>query len=179
MINFKCNGPQPESGFTLIELLVVVIIIGILGSIAAPGWLSFLERQRANAVRNDLLSVIREVQEDAKQKSTERTVTLKTTTEGPAVDISNSGGFIKTELLGSNAKSIKLNSFIGGNSDPADNVSEDDVVFDYRGGVDSVPFVVQIGTNDNPVQKCLIITTLLGGISEGSGDECENPIPES
>jgi len=52
MRNFNRHSSSSESGFTLIEVLVVVIIVGILGSIAAPGWLSFLERQRANSVKS-------------------------------------------------------------------------------------------------------------------------------
>lgn len=179
MRNFNRHSSFSESGFTLIEVLVVVIIVGILGSIAAPGWLSFLERQRANSVKSDLLSALREVQENAKQQSTGRTVTFKTTATGPAIDVKNGSGTVKTQTLGSNAKSIKLKPFIGGKSNPVDNVPSNDVAFDYRGGVSTVPFVIQIGTDKNPAQKCLIITTLLGGIAEGNGNECINPDPKS
>ena len=180
MDKFNRHNSRSEGGFTLIEILVVVIIVGILGSIAAPGWLSFLERQRANNVKSDLLSALREVQEDAKQQSTGRTVTFRTTAAGPTIEVAaNSSGNVMTQALGSNAKSIKLKHFVGGNLDPADNTPSDSVAFDYKGGVSTVPFVVQIGTDENPAQKCLIITTLLGGIAEGSGAECINPDPKA
>lgn len=177
MRTFKGRTSNSENGFTLIEVLVVVIIVGVLGSIAAPGWLSFLNRQRANSVKNEFLSTFREVQADAKQQSTRRTIAFKTTSEGPAIEIGDGSGAVRTQYLGDDVKNIKVSS-LGGRLSPIDNTPYGGVEFDYRGGIvaDEFPFVVQVGTDDNPIQKCLIVTTLLGGVSEGSGYECDNPV---
>lgn len=177
MKNIKYRISNSEDGFTLIEVLVVIIIIGVLGSIAAPGWLSFLNRQRANTVKNEFMSAFREVQEDAKQQSTERTIAFKTTSEGPVIEVGNGTSLIRTQNLGDDVKNIKV-SFLGGRMNPIDNTPYGGVGFDYRGGIvaDEFPFVVQVGTDGNPIQKCLIVTTLLGGVSEGSEDECDNPV---
>ncbi|MGB7086626.1 MAG: prepilin-type N-terminal cleavage/methylation domain-containing protein, partial [Phormidesmis sp.] len=75
----KTRKTLPSSsiaGFTLIEMLVVVIIIGVLGSIAAPSWLSYLNRQRVTTVRDELKAVLKEAQTKAQQKSTSYSVVL-------------------------------------------------------------------------------------------------------
>jgi prepilin-type N-terminal cleavage/methylation domain-containing protein len=60
-------SPRPSSGFTLIEVLVVTIIIGILSAIAAPGYLSFVSRQRLNTAQSTVLGAIRDAQSKAKK----------------------------------------------------------------------------------------------------------------
>jgi prepilin-type N-terminal cleavage/methylation domain-containing protein len=179
MLNIsKKRYSQSNDGFTLIEMLVVVVIVGILGSIAAPGWLGFLNRQRVSSVRSDLLSALREAQDDAKQRSSSRTVIFRTTSQGPVVDVGPDSTHVLTQTLGSNVKNIKLNSFIGA-PNPTNHVAANSIQFDYRGGVstNSVPFVIQVKTINGSFQNCLIITTLLGGIAEASGDDCNNPNP--
>ena len=177
------NGSVSESGFTLIEALVVVVIVGILGGIAAPGWLGYLERQRISSVKSNLLNELRRVQDDSRQKAISHQITLSNTQNGPitAVQRVSRSNTVSTtyQTLGNGSEKIKLNSFVGGSADPADNTADSDVVFDERGSVDDVPFVIQIGTDNNPAHSCLIITTLLGGISEASGTECENPNPQT
>jgi prepilin-type N-terminal cleavage/methylation domain-containing protein len=169
---------QQDNGFTLIEVLVVVLIVGVLSSIAAPGWLGFLNRQRVIGVRSDLLSALKEAQDDAKQRSSSRTVIFRTTSEGPVIDVGPNGTNVLTQSLGSNVKNVKLNSFIGA-PNPANHVATNTLQFDYKGGVSasSVPFVIQVKTTDGSFQNCLIVTTLLGGIAEASGDACNNPNP--
>ena len=49
--------PHATHGFTMIELMVVMIMVGVIAAIAAPSWQGFLDRQRINAVRSDLMGV--------------------------------------------------------------------------------------------------------------------------
>lgn len=171
MNSHKRNHSPNDHGFTLIELLVVVVIIGILGSIAAPGWLAFLNRQRVTAVKSDLLSAIKEAQADAKQQSTRRTIEFRNVATGPVVDIKNgSGNVIKSEPLGSNSQLVQITG------------SSTRLTFDYRGGIDTtvtpaqtVPFTISVASTNTSVTKCVIVTTLLGGLAEGTGSECTNP----
>ncbi len=60
-----------DSGFTLLEVLVTVVLIGILGGLAAPSWLSFVDIQRLNTAQGEVYSAIRQAQSQAtKEKST-------------------------------------------------------------------------------------------------------------
>lgn len=176
-----------SGGFTLIELLVIVVIIGILGAIAAPGWLGYLNRQRISSVKSDLFSTIRQTQSDAKQRSTRRRVVLRNSAEGPVVDVeevvnfeTGEGRVVKVQKMGTDVQGVEISSFVGDTTD-ADN-AQDSITFDHRGSVvatsgQTVPFTVKVESVNTSVTQCVIVSTLLGSLSEAVGDECNNPDP--
>lgn len=168
----NCSLSSRSEGFTLIELLVVVIIVGVLGSIAAPGWLGYLNRQRVSSVQTELRSILQQAQTQAQQRSASYSVVLGSTAEGPTAALSANGNIAPPVLLGSNTKNIQLATFVDITA------ASSPLEFDYRGGVsnDLIPFVIKITADDNAAtQKCLIVTNLLGGIVNAKGSACDNP----
>lgn len=171
-MNPQTSRPASASaGFTLIELLVVVVIVGILGGIAAPGWLGLLNQQRVTTVRNELRAVLKDAQTRAQQRSDKYTVTFGSTANGPTAAISTAGNTAVPVVLGSNTKNIQLSTAVS-------TTAANSLTFDYRGGipVNSVPFVIKVTANNNSTtQKCLIVSSLLGSIVDAQGATCNNP----
>lgn len=163
---------QTNAGFTLIEVLVVVMIVGTLAGIAAPGWLGYLNRQRVSSVRSELKVILQEAQTNAQQKSTSYGVVLGTSDDGPTAALSTAGNTHTTIVLGDNASSVDLMAFI------STTTTAEILTFNYRGDVseDLLPFVIKvISDNDTSTQKCLIVSSLLGGIVEAQDTACDNP----
>ncbi|MEC4816580.1 MAG: type II secretion system protein [Scytonema sp. PMC 1069.18] len=67
---------QAAAGFTLLELIAIVVMVGILGAIAAPGWLAFVNRQRVNKANDAVLGALQEAQRQAKKTKKSYSVSL-------------------------------------------------------------------------------------------------------
>ncbi|MEM9542848.1 MAG: type II secretion system protein [Cyanobacteria bacterium P01_E01_bin.42] len=76
-----------ESGFTMIELLVVVAIIGILGAIAAPGWIGFMNNRRASSVNDAVLQALNEARNKARKEKRAYRVSFRTENDIPQIAI--------------------------------------------------------------------------------------------
>lgn len=58
---------QHDTGFTLIELLILLLIVAILSSIAAPGWLAFINNQRLRTSQSRVYGAMQLAQSNAKR----------------------------------------------------------------------------------------------------------------
>jgi len=174
---------QREAGFTIMELLIIIIIVGVLSAIAAPSWLTFINRQRVNAVRGEVYQTLQAAQSDARKNKLSRTVEFSKSTDGlPQVSI-NGGppqqlgkGQIKKGQL------TDFNTYIITTSGTKTTVKNTKLplTFDYQGNIDD-----QNGKSANPAymvkvsgaggKRCVIVQTLLGGMRTANDNDCPSP----
>jgi prepilin-type N-terminal cleavage/methylation domain-containing protein len=173
MKRFKPPIYQPTAGFTLTEGIIVVVIVAILAAISAPAWVAFLNRQRAGAIRSDLVQVIRNTQQDAIQRRQDRSVTIVDDADVPTV---TARGF--DQPLGSdnnNAGNLALAAYTVTNGTPTDVPG---VTFNYQGLVvtpQTLPLIFNIRSENAGIQQCVIVSNLLGNLKTAEGADCNDP----
>jgi type II secretory pathway pseudopilin PulG len=166
----KRSPSQREGGFTIMELLIIIIIVGVLAAIAAPSWLTFINRQRINAVRGEVYQTLQTAQSDAKKNKLSRTVTFRTfsNSKNDVPQVSINGG--PPQLLGNGQiKKGQITAFKTSSPLP--------ITFDYQGNVDEqngksakTPYIVTLSGPGG--KRCVIVQTLLGGMRTANEKDC-------
>ncbi len=196
--NFR-QSRKRQGGFTLIEVLIVVVIIGILSSIAAPGWLGFVNQQRVNKANEVVLRGLQSTQSEARRTKlkysfalrmeagkvpefaifpdpTGTTVPSSWKSIGAEIGLSAGQVMVATNLNGQNQSTGTLTA---ANATPVGRIT-----FDHTGvlqsssrspDVDLLLVTAQPGSTDEApgTRRCVKITTLLGSIETYRGAECK------
>ncbi|UBF24496.1 prepilin-type N-terminal cleavage/methylation domain-containing protein [Kovacikia minuta CCNUW1] len=191
-MNKRIRSKRSTAGFTLLEVLVVIIVIGILFAIAAPGWESFLSRQRVNSAREQVLQTIRQAQSQARSTRTARVVYFDPNNGAPRVasaPFQRGGSLLAAptslsgwKTLGGDSlpqNALRMATFTG--KPPVANANNQ-LVFDGNGAVaqppniaanQTLPFYVTVsrgGTTAPGTNRCVRVDTLLGAtrLEEGA-----------
>ena len=71
---------RSNQGFTLLEVLIVVAIIGILSTISAPSWITFLNRQSLNKSTDQIYQAMQKAKSNARRDKTTWQVSFRQNT---------------------------------------------------------------------------------------------------
>jgi prepilin-type N-terminal cleavage/methylation domain-containing protein len=176
----RLSKRQSSSGFTLIELIVVMVMVGALFSIAAPSWLAFMNRQRANDARDQIAQALRTAQTEARRtqrahefaffipspNATPRLVVRPRGTTGTAGDELGNGSFQPGMV------DIRLASNQVVVSD------QPVVIFDKSGAISEewiprLPVTISVAAPEGANNKqCIVLQSLLGAQEKLSGSDC-------
>ena len=173
----KTRSRKGDNGYTLLELIVVVILLGVLASIAAPGWLGFINRQRVRTVNDRVFQSLRLAQSEAKRTKRDVKITFDTSvapkvTFDPPLPTGGSeqkldgGGEIKPGTI-----TLLTNVTTAGGAD----LPLNSIIFDYQGNVKQFPpigrFVVSVSASPNGAKQCAIVETIIGGMRTAEGND--------
>lgn len=166
------NVRKREQGFTLVEMIVTAVVAGVLMAVAVPSLVGLLNQTRVNDGLRQVESALKEGQRQAMRLGRSCTVTLDATnnqiTGNPVQCLAGSKTVddvleFKGDVAGGSATNIAITFSRKGNTIGARTIAV------YRDGI------------TNGVQKCVILTSGLGGVKSGiyTGDVSGNIVQNS
>lgn len=163
-------------GFTLLELLVALVMIGVLTAIMAPSWQAFLNRQRLNTAQNQVMEVLKQAQQSAKQQHISYQASFREQANRVQWAIHPTQADPMTVPWNALEEGIKL--------DAETTLSRDNNIyrmqFNHRGEVNGQLGRVTLSlTSGGGIKRCVFVSNLLGAMRTGEnrptrqGNPCE------
>ena len=144
---------KSDRGFTLMELMIALIIVGIIGAIAAPNFIGLLNRIRVDSALEQLLGAIRETQRLAMRYGKSCRINID--------PITNVLSAPDSDCL-SNQRTIDENIIIRTNLSG----SIPSIPFSYRGTTSKMGTIV-LSSGLTDTQKCFVVSLGLGIMRAG------------
>lgn len=156
MLLWLVRKQNTDTGFTLMEILITVIVVGVIGAIAAPNLLGLLNRYRVDSALDEVEGAIKEAQRQAMRDGQSCTITIDTTDNDNAIA---GGCLLRTRSLDD---LIRFNS----------NAAIVTFTFSGKGNTNDSAVLVVSMSSGTERQKCLVMSPGLGLIRTGdySGD---------
>jgi prepilin-type N-terminal cleavage/methylation domain-containing protein len=168
--NSRASSPS-TAGFTLLETIIVASIIGISAAIAAPSWLSFVNRQRLNTAQSQVYQAMQEVKSNAMhQKVTwqfsvrEIPVNGKTTVQWAIHPESVNPAAARWQSFAPQIQLYASETTLY--KDKKNGVQQ--VQFNYMGNTDGQLGQITLTTkNEGKFRRCVYVSTLIGTLRTG------------
>jgi len=173
LATLRRRSPQTTKGFSLLETVVAMVIIMILGGIAAPGFLRFQDQRRVNQAQYLVYQALRSTQREAMEKRQQQQFSLRDrqgqlewahhpTSVGPSQvklwqPLTPGVSLAKED----NTLTLKEGVYY--------------VHFDFRGDVKTrLGTITLVGSGGRLSHRCVIVSTLIGALRQGEGHNKAN-----
>jgi prepilin-type N-terminal cleavage/methylation domain-containing protein len=183
------NVRRQDRGFTMIEIIVTVVVAGILMAVAVPSLLGLLSQTRVKDGLRQVEGSLKEAQRQAMRQGQTCKIIMDAANNTIKPDPTTPRCLSESKTISPDIK------FKGDVADPANNANLINVSFTHKGnnnGGERTIAIYRVKSDGQPVkdgvQKCVIITSNLGGIKSSSywgdvssvivqGDCRENRLP--
>ncbi len=173
------NVRRKDRGFSMIEIIVTVIVAGILMAVAVPSLLGLLSQTRVKDGLRQVEGSLKEAQRQAMRQGQTCKIIMNAANNTIKPDPTTPRCLSESKTISPDIK------FKGDVADPANNATLINVSFTHKGNNITGPRTIAIYREmngqpvTNGVQKCVIITSNLGGIKSSIywGDVSSNIVP--
>ncbi len=162
-----------NDGFTLFETLIAAAIVGILAAIAGPTFFGFLEKREVEAVQHRVYQAMRSTQMDAMKYRQEQQFSLRQQEEH--LEWSSHPRSVSPTRV-KHWEALPKGVVLADRDNTLPQASGIRYVrFNFQGDVKyRLGTVTLTGANGGNVERCVIVSTLIGAMRKGEGHHTPN-----